>query len=331
MSAIRLFLSYNSADRTFVVAVQKLLEGRGITTFLDRKNLDVGLPWPQSLEEGLRGVGGVAVFLGSELGGWQKREMWFALDRQVLEEKQGRAFPVIPVLLPGADLKPCFLFTNSWLALRNGLNGGVMSEALDAFERAINNTQPAQVSESAAGICPYRGLQVFREEDAAFFFGRKTLAEKLLDFTLGKDLVAVVGPSGSGKSSLVQAGLLPLLRRQQSPAKTWASVRFTPGNDPFHRLASALIPVLEPDKDEVTRLAEAEGLGADFANSKTRIDAVLNRVIEKSNGTGRVLVIADQFEELFTLTRETGRPPICPGPAAHGREGSLHAPGHAAR
>ena len=326
-----LFLSYNGADRASVVAVQKLLQARSVTTFLDRDNLAAGLPWPQALEEGLRGVRGVAVFLGRELGGWQKREMWFALDRQLRESKQGRAFPVIPVLLPGADLTPGFLFTNTWIDLRTGLDGAVMTEALGAFERAINSTQPTQVLERAAGICPYRGLHVFREEDAAFFFGRKAFAEKLLGLTLGKDLVAVVGPAGSGKSSLVQAGLLPLLRRQQSPAKTWASVRFTPGNDPFHRLASALIPVLEPDKDEVTRLAEAEGLGADFANSKTRIDAVLNRVIEKSNGTGRVLVIADQFEELFTLTRETGRPPICPGPAAHGREGSLHAPGHAAR
>lgn len=75
-----LFLSYNSADRPAVVAVQRLLAARGITTFLDRDRLIPGLPWPVALEEGLRGASAVAVFLGHELGGWQKRELWLALD-----------------------------------------------------------------------------------------------------------------------------------------------------------------------------------------------------------------------------------------------------------
>jgi hypothetical protein len=68
-----------------------------------------GLAWPQALEQALRAVDGVAVFIGRELGGWQKREMWFARDRQVREEKEGHAFPVIPALLQGADLtRPAF-------------------------------------------------------------------------------------------------------------------------------------------------------------------------------------------------------------------------------
>jgi hypothetical protein len=84
-----LFLSYNSVDRVSVLAVQKLLAARGITTFLDRDQLVPGLPWPAALEQGLHDVRAVAVFIGRELGGWQKREMWFALDRQVREERQG--------------------------------------------------------------------------------------------------------------------------------------------------------------------------------------------------------------------------------------------------
>src|SRR6516225_6881292 len=176
---MQLFLSYNSADRTSVIAIQKLLQARGITTFLDHDNLVSGLAWPQALEQALRAVAGVAVFIGRELGGWQKREMWFALDRQVREEKEGRPFPVIPVLLQGADLTPGFLFLNTWIDLRRGLDGVFAAEALNAFERAIKATEPvrdyedsaAQMAERAAAICPYRGLQVFREEDAAFFVG----------------------------------------------------------------------------------------------------------------------------------------------------------------
>jgi WD40 repeat protein len=315
---MQLFLSYSSADRIPVIAVQKLLQARGINTFLDRDDLVSGLAWPQALEQALRAVDGVAVFIGRELGGWQKREMWFALDRQVREEQEGCAFPVIPVLLQGADLTPGFLFLNTWIDLRRGLDGVFAAEALNAFERAIKATEPvrdyedsaAQMAERAAAICPYRGLQVFREEDAAFFVGRKALAEQLLDFTLGKSLVAIVGPSGSGKSSVVQAGLLPLLRRERPPASTWDAVSFTPGHDPFHRLASALIPLLEPNLSETARLAEAEELGRNLAAGRTRVEAVINRVIERSNGTGRLLLVADQFEELFTLTAEPDRRPF---------------------
>jgi WD40 repeat protein len=314
MDALQLFLSYNSADRDVITQIQQLLRARGITTFLDRDNLVAGLSWPDALEQGLRDVRAVAVFIGRQLGGWQKKEMGFALDRQVREEKQGRAFPVIPVLLPGADLTPGFLFLNTWIDLRNvlrgGLNGAGTAEALDAFERAIRTTAPAQPAERAEAICPYRGLQAFREEDAALFTGREAFSRRLLEFTLGNELVTVVGPSGSGKSSVVQAGLVPLLRRERPPARTWDAVSFTPGSDPFHRLASSLIPLLEPELTETERLTEAQKLGDRLTSGEARLESVIDRVIEKSNGTGRLLVVADQFEELFTIAPEPDRRPF---------------------
>ncbi|HUD67210.1 MAG TPA: TIR domain-containing protein [Candidatus Sulfotelmatobacter sp.] len=312
MDGPALFLSYNSVDRQSVVAVQKLLAARGITTFLDRDQLVPGLPWPTALEEGLRSVRAVAVFIGRELGGWQKREMWFALDRQVREEKQGHPFPVIPVLLAGADLTPSFLFTNTWIDLRGGVDTVAVAEPLDAFEHAINASMCAQPppAERAAALCPYRGLKAFREEHAAFFAGRASFANELLRFTLGKELVAVVGPSGSGKSSVVQAGLVPLLRRQLPPETTWDVVTFTPGSHPFHRLASVLAPLLEHDLSETDRLTEAQKLGKRLADDEIRLESVIDRVIEKSNGTGCLLVVADQFEELFTLTPEPSRRPF---------------------
>jgi WD40 repeat protein len=312
MNGHALFLSYNRADRHGVVAVQKLLAARGITTFLDRDQLVPGLPWPKALEEGLRGVRAVAVFIGRELGGWQKREMWFALDRQVREEKQGHPFPVIPVLLAGADLTPSFLFTNTWIDFRGGLDTVSVAEPLQAFEHAINvsTCAPPQLADRAAALCPYRGLEAFREEHAAFFAGRAAFASELFKFTVGRELVAVVGPSGSGKSSVVQAGLVPLLRRQLPPKITWDVITFTPGTDPFLRLASALAPLLEQDKSETDRLAEAHKLGKCLNGDEIRLESVIDRVIEKSNGTGRLLVVADQFEELFTLTPEPSRQPF---------------------
>jgi hypothetical protein len=293
MNGPTLFLSYNSVDRSSVVAVQKLLAARGITTFLDRDQLVAGLPWPAKLEEGLRGVRAVAVFIGRELGGWQKREMWFALDRQVREEKQGHPFPVIPVLLAGADLTPIFLFTNTWIDLRDGLDTVAVAEPLDAFEHAINASKCASApAERAVALCPYRGLEAFWEEHAAFFSGRAAFANELFKFTVGKEMVAVVGPSGSGKSSVVQAGLVPLLRRQLPPAITWDVITFTPGTDPFLRLASALTPLLEHDLSETDRLTEARKLGQRLAGGDVWLESVIDRVIEKSNGTGRLLVVA---------------------------------------
>jgi hypothetical protein len=305
-----LFLSYNSADRSTVVAIQRLLEARGICTFLDRDRLIPGLPWPKALEEGLRSASGVAVFLGHELGGWQKREMWFALDRQVREEKEGRPFPVIPVLLGGADLTAGFLFSGTWIDLSKGLDAANVSESLDLFERSIHAAGPAAPAVRETSICPYRGLEAFREKDAAFFFGRASFAQQLSDFTVGKNLVAIVGPSGSGKSSIIQAGLIPFLRRKRPPAPTWDAITFTPGDAPLNRLASALIPLIEPDLRETERLAEAQRLGDLLTSGKIRLEAAIDSAIQKSEGTGRLLLIADQFEEVFTLTPEPDRRPF---------------------
>src|SRR4051794_34322623 len=77
---VHLFLSYNRLDQEAVVSICKLLDARGLRTFLDRDQLVPGLPWPQALEQALRSARAVAVFLGPQgLGLWQQREMFFAL------------------------------------------------------------------------------------------------------------------------------------------------------------------------------------------------------------------------------------------------------------
>lgn len=308
MSTYQLFLSYHSPDREAVQTVRQLLEARGIATFLDREDLVPGLPWPQALEEALGSVRAVAVFLGPHgLGRWQKREMWFALDRQVQEEKAGRAFPVIPVLLPGADPTSGFLFLNTWVDLRRDLTD---PDGLEALVRAARGEAEARPEEVRVALCPYRGLRPFREEDAAFFFGREAFARRLAEAAQGRDLVALVGPSGSGKSSVVQAGLMPKLRRQRPPAATWDTAVFTPGDRPFHRLAAALIPLLEPDLSETDRLAEAKKLGDRLASGEVDLEEAVERTLEVSGGTDRLLLVADQFEELFTLTPGAARRPL---------------------
>ena len=94
---------------------------------------------------------------------------------------------------------------------------------LNMLVRAIHGEPPGPdaqetVRETLATICPYRGLLYFREEDAPFFFGRAEAVTQLVRAVGQHSLVAVVGASGSGKSSVVRAGLAPVLRKSGSAA-----------------------------------------------------------------------------------------------------------------
>ncbi len=93
-------------------------------------------------------------------------------------------------------------------------------------------------------ICPYRGLLAFREEDAGLFFGRDAATERASSAKVrGEPLVTLVGRSGSGKSSVVQAGLIPQLRRR-ADGRTWAIHTLRPGPEPLHTLVRTFMPQL---------------------------------------------------------------------------------------
>jgi hypothetical protein len=97
--------------------------------------------------------------------------------------------------------------------------------------------------EARDAICPYRGLDAFREEDSAFFFGRGSADDpnspigELVSKVREHPFVMVVGRSGSGKSSLVYAGLLPALRREHD--RFWNVLSLRPGPEPLRALAAA--------------------------------------------------------------------------------------------
>lgn len=147
--------------------------------------------------------------------------------------------------------------------------------------------------------CPYRGLLAFREQDAPYFFGRKAFTQQLVEAASSKPLTAVIGPSGSGKSSVVFAGLLPRLRIEGH----WTILSFHPGHRPFHALAAALIQLLEPQKSETDRLIESNKLARSLQQGELALQDVVEMVIQKQPET-RLLLVVDQFEELYTLCRE---------------------------
>jgi hypothetical protein len=306
-----LFLSYNSKDFAAVQDVQTLLQGRGLSVFLDRESLTVGLNWFDALQRAIGQVRAVAVFLGPNgLGRWQRRELALALDRQTGEESEGSSLPVIPILLPGV-LKPekefsGFLLLNTFVDLRRGLDN---PGAFDRIEQAVRGTttfaEPGPRPQAAA-LCPYRALESFREQDAPLFFGRDRFVinperpeEGLLHKVRTCPLVAVVGASGSGKSSVVQAGLLPRLRREPPSRDTWDAVVFHPARRPFLRLAMALEAVRNPDATDATRETDAAKLSRSWAGGDLPLDFSLDQA-RKALEVNRLLLIVDQFEELFT-------------------------------
>jgi uncharacterized delta-60 repeat protein len=149
---------------------------------------------------------------------------------------------------------------------------------------------------------PYRGLLAFREQDADLFFGREAISADLWACVRKSPLVSVLGPSGSGKSSLAFAGILPKVRAEAD----WAVTSLRPGREPFRELAYALLPLLEAEMSETDRLREVPKLSEALRSGEIALADALRRILERTGRT-RLLVVLDQFEELFTLSDETER------------------------
>lgn len=144
---------------------------------------------------------------------------------------------------------------------------------------------------------PYRGLFAFKEEDAPFFFGRELFTKKLLGKVKNHSgLTAIIGSSGSGKSSVVHAGLVPYLRESD-----WLIVCFRPGSQPFFSLANTVLPFLENDLSETDLLIETQKLAQALSDSVLTLAKLLDHVMIKNSQVKNLLIIIDQFEEIYSL------------------------------
>lgn len=147
--------------------------------------------------------------------------------------------------------------------------------------------------------CPYRGLFHFSPDDAEYFFGREVFIEEMLRTIQTQNFIPVLGASGSGKSSVVLAGLVPKLQQQGN----WEFTHFRPSSNPFYSLAEALIPLYIPDFDDTERIAQTHKLANYFCNGNVLLVDVITK-IQQNYPKHRVLLIVDQFEELYTLCND---------------------------
>jgi len=166
---------------------------------------------------------------------------------------------------------------------------------------------------------PYRGLSVFGEQDAGWFFGREAAAAAVLDrmsrLLAGTGLLVVSGASGAGKSSLLRAGVLPRIRADglaAAPgAASWPCVVFTPTRAPLDELALRVAPLAGADAAAVRRGLAADPGGFALTARQAALAGQPGPAGEPEGPArrdqrrpGRLLLVVDQFEELFTQCAE---------------------------
>lgn len=290
------FLSHNSKDKPAVERIANKLRELGFEPWLDKWHLAAGQSFQAGIESGLRASNACAVFFGPHgPGAWQKAELEVAQDRAVKDPD----FRLFLVLLPGvpepfdATVLPAFLNMRTWVDLRPGYEDPQRFQPLVSAIAGLP-IGPGALPERDESAAPYRGLQVFDEEHAEFFHGREADVQRLLEKLKSSRFLAVVGPSGSGKSSLVRAGLLPALRNGALPGShDWPVRVFKPGARPLDALAAQLVQ-LAPDRPMGRTLDE-------LRDSPRTLDLAATLLLDGRPPATRLLLVIDQFEEVFTL------------------------------
>jgi WD40 repeat protein len=173
---------------------------------------------------------------------------------------------------------------------------------------ALSRSRHAPGKRPADAPVPYRGLASFQPDDADWFYGRQRLiavatSHLRKQYLVGGVMIAV-GPSGSGKSSLLRAGVIPALRAGivgVPGSDTWPVALLTPGASPVHELGLQLAPLLTEDPETLTAtLLSSPASCGELIRHAIRANETSIGAVGNKQDPGRLLVVVDQFEEVFT-------------------------------
>jgi WD40 repeat protein len=295
------FISHEGVEADSARGLARKLRDAGVAVWIDVDDLKPGKLWMSELEDAIVRASSFIIYVGSNgIAGWVDRELRLALERNTKDP----SFRIYPVLGPGAnpDLLPPFLRQHQWVDFRATIADAVIQTLVAELHVPAVPIVVHPVSQR----CPFLGLLPFSTEDGALYFGRDAEVQSTLNALQDSSVIAVVGDSGSGKTSLVQAGLVPALQRGRFYSddgwiQSWRVAVCRPGESPFAEMANAL-PDLElglstserlklRDQCELSLRAGPEGL----ANCLGMLSARRGQ---------HTLLVVDQFEELFTLTRK---------------------------
>lgn len=289
-SEYHVFLSYHEQNQQTVEELANRLQNQyGIIPWLQAWSVIPGQVTQEEQEKGLTQSHAYAILIGQAgIQEWQQLEMYASIQQRV--ETEGSNFPVIPVFLPDC---PDEVKQNVPRMLR--LYEPVTFVSLDdegALHRLVCGIQgqPPGPQEPADIPCPYPGLDPFREDMSQYFYGREDEIRQLQQRLETAPFVLVMGPSGSGKSSIVLAGLLPHLKDSNGTSSTYHIHTLTPGREPVQSLARTI----DPER----RKELAESLAAD---PQELIRIVQDVLVKQPEHVRQLLFVVDQFEETFTL------------------------------
>lgn len=266
-----------------------------VEVFFDEDNLTAGVNWLTEIDNALSQSDVCIVFIGEQgIGGWQNKEALKAVNKNV--DSKGN-YKIIPVILPYENRKltknfPWFLADYQWVEFSDVSD----KYAFNTLLAGIRDNKHATINIS--GINPYKGLDYFEIKDAPFFFGRifdlnwafyKKL--KLSSKNATHNFLAIVGDSGSGKSSFARAGILASLRAgKYENSDKWPLVITKPGDRPLLNLSTSL------QKERI--IDDSGSFDKNALDSKDQ----LRRTVEVYGS--RIILLIDQFEETLTQCKD---------------------------
>ena len=262
-----LFISYADADRPWVEGyLLDALTQAGVR-YLSETAFRLGSPRIQEFQRAVQQSHRTLLVLSPAYLADSFRQFVDLLGQAYGEETQ--TWPVIPLVLQPVQLPPR-------LAMLVQLRAVTAEEQTAAMTRLCADLKLAVPSASPKPACPYPGMKPFTEAMSDRFFGREQEIEELLGRLRLHPFLMVIGPSGSGKSSLVFAGLIPTLRRAG-----------------FFGAGEWLVRSMRPGATPLTTLKEVLGNDSITAGNITQI-------LSTQPNTERVLFVIDQLEEVFT-------------------------------
>lgn len=303
MSNYDVFLAHHKADKAAVeVLARRLGEESKLNPFVDEWNLSPDEAWQDDLQKAIDEARTCAVFFGPNgPGTWENEQMRAYLNKRVQEDKE---FGLILVLLPRATMPkrgqlPGFLSRLVWVTFCNNLDDSNGYRGLVSGIKGI--VPPPSLLERLK--TPYRGLEKFRPEDAKLFFGRHSETQQLVEKLKKSRFLAVLGASGSGKSSVVLAGLVPALQKGALfDSQNWPVLIFTPTQQPLEELAVHLAELF-PDQS-LEYMAQMGKLLQDFESYENTLHLTVRKALKNVPASRAVVLVVDQFEEAFTLCQD---------------------------
>jgi hypothetical protein len=319
--AVQVFLSYHSPDREVAVALKTAIEAAlpNYDIFLDQSHLRHGHNWQPALYAAIENSSAFITLIGNRLGNWQTAEYYAAHDKKVA---QADAFVLLPVIIADRRTGPVpnlpGLSQLHWIECSEP----AAPEVLQQIFRALLGEEIPEPPQAWMLVNPYRGLMALEEQDSDFFFGREAETEQAVNAIAREHdrIIALVGNSGVGKSSLVQAGVIASLKRGRfasgellpeslRDAREWAYLTFRPADAPVRNLATAFVNLWYPgstDTEKYKKIVEWTDYLSDNGTLAELLDATRERFREQGLvPPKRAFVYVDQGEEMYSRGGDT--------------------------